>query len=572
MKHAASISKEDEEEDQHSAKYPFIMAEDESKFVILEPFKLLGMYLFMQLLRFFSYLTPANLKKQINSMKEKTALELVIGFFKLIGNMFLFSSSLIYSIVRYCLRLLLRLMSGEGLAGSSVIKQEEEETDNNKEKLALQYVPTPSGSSNVGQAVNVEQTPTVKITPATDQKTESESHKNEENKEIITGDNQEANKLSAETKHDVKSTSKQSISEEAKKDEFKTATVEKPRKSFSLYEEEPVPENKSEQTTPALKSFNFNTGAYADRFICFLARNFYSFKNIALFIAFLINIMLLFYKISTTTQKDDESEEDGSGELMDDIIRNITDSAENMIEALSSEEQDDGSGEGNEDLNEEFVSIRDKFYYLQPILRFLAIVHSILSLCLILGYYRLKLPLAIFKREKKIARDMEFEGLYITDQNTEEQSKWDKIVISTSTFPDLYWDTFIKKRVRERYAEQFDYDSITLLLGMTNDSFAETSSSNENLPFWKKIIRFNKIDFKYQLWKAGVTITDQDFLYNFVYLVFSILGNINYFFFAAHLLDIAFVVKSLRTILQSVTHNGRQLLLTVVLLIIVVSI
>ena len=43
------------------------------------------------------------------------------------------------------------------------------------------------------------------------------------------------------------------------------------------------------------------------------------------------------------------------------------------------------------------------------------------------------------------------------------------------------------------------------------------------------------------------------------YFIFSILGNYNYFFFAAHLLDAAVAIPSLKTILQSVTHNGKQL-------------
>lgn len=38
----------------------------------------------------------------------------------------------------------------------------------------------------------------------------------------------------------------------------------------------------------------------------------------------------------------------------------------------------------------------------------------------------------------------------------------------------------------------------------------------------------------------------------------SILGHYNNFFFAAHLLDIAMGFKTLRTILSSVTHNGKQ--------------
>lgn len=54
--------------------------------------------------------------------------------------------------------------------------------------------------------------------------------------------------------------------------------------------------------------------------------------------------------------------------------------------------------------------------------------------------------------------------------------------------------------------------------------------------------------------------------------MFSILGNFNNFFFAAHLLDVAVGIKALRTILQSVTHNGKQLVLTVMLLTIIVYI
>lgn len=50
----------------------------------------------------------------------------------------------------------------------------------------------------------------------------------------------------------------------------------------------------------------------------------------------------------------------------------------------------------------------------------------------------------------------------------------------------------------------------------------------------------------------------QSFLYLGWYMVMSLLGHYNNFFFAAHLLDIAMGVKTLRTILSSVTHNGKQ--------------
>jgi len=55
---------------------------------------------------------------------------------------------------------------------------------------------------------------------------------------------------------------------------------------------------------------------------------------------------------------------------------------------------------------------------------------------------------------------------------------------------------------------------------------------------------------------AGIVV--QSFLYIAWYFVFSVLGNFNYFFYAAHLLDVAVCFKTLGTILQSVTHNGKQ--------------
>ena len=50
------------------------------------------------------------------------------------------------------------------------------------------------------------------------------------------------------------------------------------------------------------------------------------------------------------------------------------------------------------------------------------------------------------------------------------------------------------------------------------------------------------------------------------------LGNYNYFFFAFHLLDVAVGVDALRIILEAITYNGKQLMLTVFLLTIVVYI
>lgn len=57
---------------------------------------------------------------------------------------------------------------------------------------------------------------------------------------------------------------------------------------------------------------------------------------------------------------------------------------------------------------------------------------------------------------------------------------------------------------------------------------------------------------------SSAVVLCQSFLYLVWYTTMSILGHYNNFFFAAHLLDIAMGFKTLRTILSSVTHNGKQ--------------
>ena len=63
------------------------------------------------------------------------------------------------------------------------------------------------------------------------------------------------------------------------------------------------------------------------------------------------------------------------------------------------------------------------------------------------------MPLVIFKREKEIARSLEFEGLWIAEQPGDDDIKghWDKLTISTKSFPDKYWDKFVKKKVTGLY-------------------------------------------------------------------------------------------------------------------------
>lgn len=315
----------------------------------------------------------------------------------------------------------------------------------------------------------------------------------------------------------------------------------------------------SQQTTekPAVNEIDFSK--YAHRVVSFLARNFYNLKYLALVLAFCINFMLLFYKVTSYGEDVDEDTEDllGFG------------SGSGMLDGSGGSGSGDGDGEEEDPL--EAVHVDEDFYYMEHVLRVAAMLHSLCSLAMLIAYYHLKVPLAIFKREKEIARRMEFDGLFIAEQPEDDdiKSHWDKLVISAKSFPVNYWDKFVKKKVRAKYSETYDFDSISNLLGMEKSANAFQTQEEEPEGMINYIL---SIDWRYHVWKIGVTITDNAFLYALWYFTFSVLGNFNNFFFAAHLLDVAVGFKTLRTILQSVTHNGKQLVLTVMLLTIIVYI
>lgn len=312
----------------------------------------------------------------------------------------------------------------------------------------------------------------------------------------------------------------------------------------------------------AVHSIDFSK--YTQKVVSFLARNFYNLKYVALVLAFCINFMLLFYKVTTYGEDDD------GAETVEDLI-SLGSGSGSGSGSGGGLDLGSGSGDGEvEDDPEEFVIFDEDFFYMEHVMRIAAALHSLVSFSMLIAYYHLKVPLAIFKREKEIARRLEFDGLFIAEQPEDDdiKSHWDKLVISAKSFPVNYWDKFVKKKVRQKYSEQYDFDSISNLLGMEKNAFA----AQENYEGGGLINFIWNIDWRYQVWKAGVTITDNAFLYSLWYFTFSVLGNFNRFFFAAHLLDVAVGFKTLRTILQSVTHNGKQLVLTVMLLTIIVYI
>lgn len=274
------------------------------------------------------------------------------------------------------------------------------------------------------------------------------------------------------------------------------------------------------------------------------ARNFYNLKYMALLLAFLINFVLLFFKVSEMT-----------GEL--------------DLESPEQEHCDNDNCTGVSDVvAEEVVHLEDGNFYLNPILRILSVSHTLVSISMLIAYCALKVPLAIFKREKEIARKVEFNGCWIVDQpaTNDIKGQWDKLVLKTRSFPDNYWDKFVKKKVFKKYADSVGEDKLKVILGMENAEDvvgAGSSQDTSNQGFVAAVL--SMIDLQYYIWKWGVIFTDQAFLYSACYLLFSLLGHINTFFFAAHLLDVAMGFKTLRTVLESVTHNGKQLVLTLLM-------
>ena len=47
------------------------------------------------------------------------------------------------------------------------------------------------------------------------------------------------------------------------------------------------------------------------------------------------------------------------------------------------------------------------------------------------------------------------------------------MAISAKTFPVNYWDKFVKKKVRQKYSETYDFEQISDLLGMEKTSFTQ---------------------------------------------------------------------------------------------------
>ncbi|PAA75585.1 hypothetical protein BOX15_Mlig001605g2 [Macrostomum lignano] len=200
------------------------------------------------------------------------------------------------------------------------------------------------------------------------------------------------------------------------------------------------------------------------------ARNFYNFKLLALGLAFFINFILLFFRVTSATDggaagaATGEAAEGGIAAAVTEAVKAAVNAT---VEAVTNATEAAGAAAAEAEEPEEWVTLSDSVYYLRPLLRVLAALHTCFALSMLIAYNCLKVPLVVFKREKEISRMLEFDGMWISEQPGEDNigAHWDKLVLPTPSFPDMYWDKFVKKKVLNKFQDQFDEEQIVKLLG-----------------------------------------------------------------------------------------------------------
>ncbi|KAK6101668.1 RIH domain family protein [Brugia pahangi] len=263
-----------------------------------------------------------------------------------------------------------------------------------------------------------------------------------------------------------------------------------------------------------------------------LARNFKTIEKTTLYLAFFINVILLFHRIRIS-----------------DNVTSVNDTDDDMESVYIS------------GVILPYTSYEVTGWMLAQLLYWISVLHAVASFALLVSFYQLKIPLITFKREKEVARRLMFDGCWLTEDDDEERSLtntvfWyiDRIVISSKSFPMKYWDKFVRRKTRQKFRDQTDEETLVTVLG-EDKSATDTS-----------------FDYRYACWLwLGVILTNGQFLYRVHYLLCSALGVfVSPFFYAFHLIDVVLSFPMLKAILQSVTHNLQQLILTIMMTLVVV--
>uniref|UniRef100_A0A8C3EWR4 Ryanodine receptor 3 n=1 Tax=Corvus moneduloides TaxID=1196302 RepID=A0A8C3EWR4_CORMO len=544
MQLASQISETDsserpEEEEEAEPAYVMDIGDDEEEEKSLEPasaFAVACVAVKKNVANFFKMVTVKNLRKQYRKVKKMTIKEMVKVFFSFFWILFVGTFQLFFSIVWGIFQILWSTVFGGGLV---------EGAKNIKVTKILGDMPDPTQfgihddvmeaekaegaehgiRAELGEFVKSEKGETDIIADIFGIPTKKEGSKHGHDAGL--GDIAEILGTEIQTPlentvHKKKRLQKQDKAKEVQSEQLEEGKMKKKKRRHG---------QKIEKPEAVMANFFKALEIYQTKILHCLARNFYNLRFLALFVAFAINFILLFYKVSSPEPR----VVSGSGPL-DEVEEDS-----NLWNSFAEEEEEEGMV---------FFVLEESTGYMAPALRALAVIHTIISFVCVIGYYCLKVPLVVFKREKEVARKLEFDGLYITEQPTEDDIKgqWDRLVINTPTSTEQKL-LFFHFQVINKYGDLYGAERIAELLGLDK-------SALDFSPCLLTLCHFS--------------LSLQSFLYLAWYTTMSILGHYNNFFFAAHLLDIAMGFKTLRTILSSVTHNGKQLVLTVGLLAVVV--
>ncbi|NXE58070.1 RYR1 protein, partial [Casuarius casuarius] len=106
------------------------------------------------------------------------------------------------------------------------------------------------------------------------------------------------------------------------------------------------------------------------KFLNYLSRNFYNLRFLALFLAFAINFILLFYKVSERPPGAEEEEAEGAG--------------------AAAEAAGAGAEAGEAEESVVYYFLEESTGYMQPALQGLALAHTLVAFLCIIGYNCLK--------------------------------------------------------------------------------------------------------------------------------------------------------------------------------------
>ena len=251
--------------------------------------------------------SPANIKNQIGVMQTKSVPELIVGFFKMFFYAFYYTGYGFYAMFRYFFNILMNLMRGPA------VEEEEMPLVAQAELLpSLSLPPIPIEEQAPAQAFGSEIS-----------KDESGLNKPADAVRSVSGE-----EPGGESSHEDQSSDSQSETpveppmtlqdllggEAAKAAEKERAEAQKVQEAVMQQIEAETRKSAQATSTEPSAVTQIDFSQYAHKAVSFLARNFYTLKYVALVLAFCINFMLLFYKVTTFGE---ENEGSGDNDLSD---------------------------------------------------------------------------------------------------------------------------------------------------------------------------------------------------------------------------------------------------------------